>query len=337
VVALRTERRVFLWRVVPRVSPIDATASVNFLEIADILENEFKSGNARAYLSSSAGILEDNDPARDEKHQLYIAAVKRDATRNTITLLINRGDPNIVSPAFIDSNGSKVRVINPTPTESVGYSAHLVISLAGDVGGHRAVFEQMPRVSSTLVSSALERIISRSVASNPKYVFEASIKKGKKIFKTTKPYRPSLTINRIPSERLTEDLQQGELSRITLTRQREFYTGPGSRDIITKQEEKIVIGMRRAEPSKVSEIIRSIIQHAKSKTYSSIQFHLEKLPGNATNNPTIAIDDHDALEQLYVRAQRLVNFPIFLEACYSSICLDIENKMIDIITTHAHW
>lgn len=336
-VALKTERRVFLWRVTPRAVPREAPNEVSIAEIVEILENAWAAGTARVYLSSSAAILADDDPTRDEKHQLYIAEIRRVPERNTITFLVNRGDPNIVSPAFIDSQDSAVRVVQPTPTESVGYSAHLVMSLEADGHGHRACFEQMPRVSSSLVGSALDSIISRAVAGNPKYLFETLKRRGKRIERTARPYRPIFEIQRIPSERLRDDLQHGELSGVTLTRQREFYTGVGSRDLITKQEEKIVLKLRHADPVRVSDVVRNIIQQAKTDTYSTITFHLEKLPGNATNSPTIALDDQDALEHLYVRATRLTNFPGFLEACYSNICSDIERKMLDIVANPTHW
>jgi hypothetical protein len=252
-------------------------------------------------------------------------------------MLINRGDPHVVSPAFIDSKDSGVRVVQPNPTESPGYSAHLVLLLGNDPQGNRACFEQMPRVSSSLVGNAIDRIVSRAVAGNRAYTYPVQLRNGKRIEKTLRAYGPTLGIHRVPSEKLLDDLTVGELSAVTLTRQREFYTGVGSKELITKQEEKIVLRMKKAEPERISALVRNIIQEARSNTYSAVTFHLEKLPGNTTNNPTIALDDQDALEHLYVRATRLTNFPQFLEACYAKICGDIEGKLLDIIENPVHW
>ena len=107
-VALRSERRVFLWRIHPRPVPLDSKKTVTFDECLKILETAFKAGTARAYLGVS-GILDDNSADRDEKNQIYIAQITRNVNRKTVTLLINRGDPNVVSPAFINFDFSSAR------------------------------------------------------------------------------------------------------------------------------------------------------------------------------------------------------------------------------------
>jgi len=46
---------------------------------------------------------------------------------------------------------------------------------------------------------------------------------------------------------------------------------------------------------------------------------------------------HNALEELYVRAQRLVGFKQVLEACYPDICDEIEAKMISVVHGSHGW
>jgi hypothetical protein len=120
-VALRSERRVFLWRVTPRPVPIDAKKDVTLEEILKFLEAAFAAkpeSTARAYLSDTGRILDDDDAKPDEKNQIYIAAIKRDPAKKTITFLVNRGDPNAAYPAFIDSETHSVWVEAPKPKES---------------------------------------------------------------------------------------------------------------------------------------------------------------------------------------------------------------------------
>jgi hypothetical protein len=336
-VALKTERRVFLWKLTPHSMPREAGKVVTLNEIVMILEAELAAGKARVYLSSSASILEDGSPEADEKHQLYIAQIKRNADSETVTILINRGDPNAVSPAFIDFTNSAVNIVQPKVGEAPGWSAHLVIAMKEDKGAYRACFEQMPRVSSSLVASAVEKIIIRAIQNSRRYTYETWILHRRNREKVMRPYRPVLGIQRIPSEKLQDDLAHGELTGVTITKRGEYYTGVGSKALVTKQEQKIVIHLKSAEPQTVADVVRGIVQKAKDDKYSAITFHIENLPGGATNSPTINLDDHDALEHLYVRAQRLTNFPIFLEACYSQICADIEFKMIDLINLADGW
>ena len=67
--------------------------------------------------------MDDGDTEADEKHQIYIADIKRNDEHKTVTLLINRGDPNAVSPAFIDSSNSEVRIVQQSATEAPGWYA----------------------------------------------------------------------------------------------------------------------------------------------------------------------------------------------------------------------
>lgn len=58
-VALRTERRVFLWRIYPRPVPIDSKKEVTLEECLKIIEAAFVSGTASAYrLSDFDSVLE---------------------------------------------------------------------------------------------------------------------------------------------------------------------------------------------------------------------------------------------------------------------------------------
>lgn len=65
-VALKTERRVFLWRISPAVSPSGVDRTATIAEIVAILEAQKAAGSARVYISSGR-LLEDDDPDRDEK------------------------------------------------------------------------------------------------------------------------------------------------------------------------------------------------------------------------------------------------------------------------------
>ena len=94
---------------------------------------------------------------------------------------------------------------------------------------------------------------------------------------------------------------------------------------------------RPADKSKVKALVEAIVSKAKDESFEAITFNLEKLPGNATNSPTLALDHHDALDQLYVRAQRLEGFPTDLDGCYENICDEIEQKMITIVKSAKGW
>lgn len=336
-VALRNERRVFLWHLFPQPAPAEAKKTVTLDEIVKILEQEHTAGRARVYLSEGGNrFLETDDENRNEKNQLYIAQIRRGAVTRTVTILFNRGDPNAVSTAYLNTEKNTVRVDPPTEDEVPGWSAHLVISTVAHKGRHKACFEKMPRVSSNLVMNALDRFVGQAVAGSSKYRYEVNVKTKGKIGTRQKPYRPTLDVQRVPSEKLVDDLEQGELSGVTITKKTNFYSGVGRGDLIKYQEQKITIKTAPAEPETVKEFLGGFLERAKSQGYTSVTFHLEKLPKGQTNNPTITLDDHDALEQLYCRAQVMDGFKEFLEALYPAICDAIEAKMISVVNSR-NW
>src|SRR5690349_18625764 len=101
-VALKSERRVYMWRVVARATPQEADKVVTVAEIIGILKDAYTAGEAQIYLSDEGRVLPLDAPESDQdpKNRVYIADVAEDS--NVITMLINRGDPYVADTAFID-------------------------------------------------------------------------------------------------------------------------------------------------------------------------------------------------------------------------------------------
>jgi hypothetical protein len=331
-----------MWRVTPRTIPGNTPKVATLDEIIQILEAAYAAKTARCYLSSGGRLLDESKgDVLNEKNQIYIAEIKRDKANNTVTLLVNRGDPFAAAPAFIDPADKSVEIVHPKENQTPGWSSHLVISLKAEPKGHRACFEKMSHVSSHLVLLAIDEIVSRMVSADPEYTYEKKTTKGrgkgKKETVELKHYRPALTTDRVPSEKLQQDLEDGELNGVTLTKSTISYSGPGAKELVTQQEEKIILRTKAADKTVAAAFVRGVANHFKKQGYTGITFHLDKLPGGLTNNPTIPLDDHDALEQLYVRAQILNGFDELLEACYPQICAAIEKQMIDKVINAHEW
>lgn len=335
-VASPSERRIFLWHLAAEPKPNEAIgkASVTLEDIVGILEGEFTADRARVFLATdSSRIVEEDDDKADPKNQLYIADIRRNAETKTVTILLNRGDPNTVSPGFIHLKAGSVRTEHPREPETPGWSAHLVLSLDTVAGRHRACFEQMPKVSSSLVEAALERMLERAVETNPTFTYEVMVKRGGKSQIERRKFRPAINTARVPSENLIDDLERGNLRGVTLTKRKKYYSGPGESSLIRFQEEKIVIHTKPADKDKVVEALEDIIKQAKEDGYEKVSFDVDKLPGNQTSKPTLSLDDRDALEQLYVRAHRITGFSTPLVQCYSEICDEIADRMTALVSS----
>jgi hypothetical protein len=335
--ASKNERKVFLWRIKPRTKPKEAALPVTLSEILGILETEFNNKRARAFVSGAGQILGYENPLRDPKNQIYVADIKSDPNSKTVTFLFSRGDPTATNPAFLKADGATVRNVEPESDEALGYSAHLVVSLDETKKSHRACFEKMPSVSTSIVLSALDTIIARAVQGNDQYTYKKKIKisKGKKkaaeYKEETRPYFPSIDIERVPSENLLNDIENGVLSEIRLTKKFDFYSGPGADDRVTRQEQIVKISVSGGTVDQIKNFVSGVIDRAKSEKFETITFGLEKLPGDQTNHPTIPLDQSDAMEVLYVRAQRISEFGIELESCYSSVCDIIQKRMVEVL------
>lgn len=340
-VASVSERRVHMWHVRPMMWPTEAQQhiSVSLDDIVGLLEAEWSAKRARVFLAKGGSkIIDESDAAADPKNQLYIADIARNATTKTVTILINRGDPDTAPTAFLNIPAASVRTPKAGAPETPGWSAHLVVSLTADgAGRHRAAFEQMQRVSSSLVEMALSRMLERAVEGNPAFTYSVAVKKGGKARMVQQKGRPYLDAARVPSENLKDDLDQGSLSSVTLTRRKRYYAGVGASDVIRYEEEKIVIHTAPVAKAKVISTLEDVIKQAKDDGFEKVSFKLDKLPGNATNNPTIDLSVQDALEHLYVRAVRLDNFVAPLDGCYAKTCVEIEQKMIDVVNDQNRW
>lgn len=337
-VALKTERRVYMWHSGPRPLPREAPVTVTLKEIVTILKTAFDAQQAELYLSEDGRVLPAEAPAtsKDPKNRVYIADFDED--NNFVTMLINRGDPTVADTAFIDAITHDVRTIPPGKNESQGWSAHLVISKIANNDIHRACFERMPHATSWFVEMLFRRILETHATNNAEYVFVKSMRKGGKIVHENHNYRPYLSIKKVPSEQLKEDIKQGELSSIVLIDSKAKFTGPDSPDVIKSVERKLVIKPNKAvAQAKVLQYFQKLIPWAKAQKFDTIQVKLTDLPGGATASPRFLIEQGDATETLYVRTQRLLNFGEMLASCYAKIMPEIKAKMVTLIKDNEKW
>jgi hypothetical protein len=336
--SIKVERRAFLWRVSTRTLPDAANKPTSLDEIVSILEGEFSAGNARVYLQGDGTLLDEGVTPPNLKNQLYIADIKRDGAQGTISILFNRGDPGWVDPALLDPVANEVRVERPTAMEAPGWSAHLVIADKATDGFHRACYEQMTRMPTSLVLAVMDRIVERSLDGNPHYKFEV-VKKDKKTKKPTiehRPYRPVLVVSRSPSENLEQDLLDGRLSGVTLTREMPVDAGIGVDAQVKKVEQQLLITLAKLDANEAQQYLSKLIPQVKDD-YSSIQVHIVDLPGGQSSNPTVPLEKEAAMEELYVRAKRLVDFGVLLEQCYETVCDPIKEKMVELIDDDSNW
>lgn len=338
-VALKTERRVYMWHVAPRPVPVEAPKIVTLEEIIDIIKDSHTKQQADIFLSPEGRVLKDDAPEsqRDPANRIYIADI--DDREDFITILINRGDPSVTDAAYIHVISKSVRTVVPEPNESPGSSAHLIIKKEVDriEGKYRACFERMPHVSSTHVESLLAAILTRYAIESPKYFYYKRSRRNNKYVTEYKQYIPSLEIRKVPSDQIKHDIDRGELSSIVLIESRSEFAGPDAPGIVKSAQKRLIIKPKKAEKYKILSFIQALTPWAVKEGFNEIKVNMRSLPGNITASPRFELDQEDATETLYVRSQRLTQFSTMLEGCYGSICEQIQREMISLLNDIDKW
>ncbi|MET4594677.1 MULTISPECIES: hypothetical protein [unclassified Sphingomonas] len=336
-VALRSERRVYLWYMTPHCMPSEAGKSVNLGQIFAILQKAFNSGKAFTYLDSDGNIVPESTTA-DVKKCIFIADLKTNSDGSVCTLLINRGDPDVAHPSFINPIARSVEHVSPRSDQVQGWSAHMTIRMTADAKGrHRACFERMTGVSSTLVQRYLDALIDAATDGDSNYLYKKPLKRGKKVIVEERPYKLRLGINKTPSESLTRDLQNGFLSSITLVRSDALYSGPGTPDVLRSVSEKLTIRTKKVSRNSAVDYIKDVTAWGKNNNYDEVQLKIENLPGDTSAQPRFSLDKADAMDTLYTRSRPLTGFTGLLETCYEEISPEIQGKMINELRNETLW
>jgi hypothetical protein len=336
-VALKTERQVFLWHIAPRAIPSDGPPDVKLSDIFTILDAAIANNTAFAYLRPDGGIAGDSDP-KDSKNCIFIAQMTTTPDGYARTLLLNRGDPDAANPSFLNPVKNTVQHVPPGKDQVQGWSAHMTIAIKpGTDGRHRACFERMTNVSATLAQRYIEALIDQATEGDPKYTYKKTVKKGKKFVEEVRAYKLRLGVNKVPSEKILDDIKNSELSGIKLIRKNAIYDGVASPSIVKDITETLKISMNDVDKNTLQNYIKNVQIWGKNKGYDEIQFEVTNLPGGGSASPRFSLEIADAMDTLYSRSQRITGFGKFLETCYADIDPEISSKMLGLMKDEAHW
>jgi hypothetical protein len=100
-VALKTERRVYLWHMSPQAIPKESAKKVTFAEIFQMLNDAFNKGTAFTYLDSDGNIIAPSKTT-DVKKCIFIADIQVSKSKNNCAILFIRGNPDVAHPSFIN-------------------------------------------------------------------------------------------------------------------------------------------------------------------------------------------------------------------------------------------
>jgi hypothetical protein len=334
-VALKSERMIYLWRMSPHASPKEAPVDVKFEQIFEILKATYENKEAFAHVDAKGKVAPSHEAA---ENCIFIADIQKSRDGKTCSLLINRGDPDVAHPSFINPKAQTVTHVPPGRGEVQGWSAHMVIRTAADgMKGHRAAFERMQNVSSTLVQRYIDALVDKATEGKSEFTYKKPIKKGKKTEIEIRSYKLRLSINKVPSDDLVADVKKGRLSAIKLIRTKPEYSGPGDPTIVSSISEVLRIGTKNVDENSALDYIKKIRDWGKENEYDEVQFSITELPGGSTAHPRFEIEKLDAMDTIYSRSHRITGFSGLLETCYQEIDAEIAGKMIAELSNESLW
>lgn len=336
-VALSSERQIFMWHLWPHPVPQDAPVAVTVPNLIEKITAEFQAGRAFLYIDQDNRIVTETE-ATNPKNCIFIADIQELPNLDCWAILITRGDPDAAHPSFINPVKLTVKSVKPNEDEVQGWSAHMVIRRTSEKHGrHRACFEKMPGVSSSLVNAFFERLIDIATATDPDLDYERPIRKGKKTEMADRRCKMRLGINKVPSQTLKRDMEQGVLSQVVLTREVESFQGPGDPSRIKSVKEELVIRPKAVGASTAYSWAQQIAKWGKAQNYREVQFRIDRLPGDTSTSPRFDLEKADAMDTLYSRSKRLVGFRSTLQTCYQAIFPEIYQMMAQELHDEKAW
>ncbi|NKJ02789.1 hypothetical protein [Novosphingobium sp. SG707] len=309
---------------------------MSLTEVLEILEGAFQNGNAFVHLDQDGRVCSPDEDG-DIKNCIYIADLSYSAEGRYCYLLLNRGDPDVVHPSFINPIARTVTVVPPGEDEVQGWSAHLVIDMNERHGKHRACFEKMQNVSTTLVQRYFDALLKKAADDNPEYQFEKMVIQRGQDVEVVRSYRPALTINRVPSSSLKKDIERGFLSAINLIREVEEYNGPGDPSTFRSIEQKLTIRPAHMSGDRAKDFIRQVSDWGREQNFSAVQFEIKGLEGGTSAHPKFELEQADAMETLYSRTKLIDDFNDLLQSCYSSMNMEIVERIVREIGNEGNW
>lgn len=348
--ALKYERDVLLLKLKALTVPKTIPAECPILPIQDLLkiiEKAYDSGehyavfDPKAHLPSPghivlktrAGVI--SEPI--SKNIVYMSDFQKSPDGRTFRILFKRGDPDIANPSFTDIENNTSRTVNPKDGETVAQSAHLIISLENShksISGYRACLEQITGISRSLIFPYLNGIVDHYTKTDPRFSYQTGPKKKRE----TRRYRPSFDCKTSPSTSLKNDIEKGYLSSIEFINTKADHLGADADPTLKSVTNRVHFRFKPISNSEMADKkIRLYKDKARKEGFDYIRVSVRDNDKEKYVSSRFKIEEGDALDKLFSRAEMLTDFEDELKACYDSIHTELADAMIGIIKNNTKW
>ncbi len=213
--------------------------------------------------------------------------------------------------------------------------SHFIVSLKNEhksVEGYRAVLEQISGLSRSLIMPYLNGLIDEHTKGDVRFNYQMANKE-------TAIYRPSIGYLANPSASLKKDLKEGYLSSIELIdRKVDGEDGPDADARIKQVSRKLKYHLQPVtDVSMVKKLLTKLSLKAKDEGYDYLSVRVRNSDTGKYIPSRFKIEEGDAIDKLYNRAETLTGFTVDLESCYDSLHDVLTVRMIQTLNDDSKW
>lgn len=345
---LKRERDVLLLKLKANTTPknIPATSIILPIEqLLEIIEAAYKSGKHYSVFKSKDRLpapgrmklktLQELQNIQITNNVVYISDFHKSDDNAEYKILIKRGNPDIANPSFTHIEKNTTRSVSPEKGETNGQSAHLIISLKPghkSVEGYRAVFEHVSGLSRSLILPYLNGLIDENTKGDPRFSYQLKNK-------NTQIYRPAIGHLTNPSASLKKDLKNGYLSSIELIdRKVEGGAGPDDDANIKLVSKKVTYHLKPVnDEAMVEKLIHKVREHGKARGYDYLSVRIRNTNSEKYIASRFQIEEGEAMDKLYSRAETLTGFTSDLKSCYDALHGELCDQMTGTLNKSSNW
>lgn len=257
---------------------------------------------------------------------IRVLDVEYKKNEKVIVLLLQYADTNVTDPAFSELETGKLRVEPKLAGEGIAVSAHVVINLAPHDSlkqCYRFLLEEVPGLG----RSTLSPFIKSELKEISKNLFEF---KDKDDNSKTKKYLPSAEILGTPTQKLTEELEDGcilqGIELVQFTHSKPLIDEEG---FYTESSRHIKLVPHKSGVESVVDAIKKAWVYAKSEKFNNVKLKY-KHPKGKQKTATMGSDISDIANVLVVKSE-LVSSEEVLAQCSENIVRSIADKMVGLL------
>ncbi|WP_157089362.1 hypothetical protein [Oceanibaculum pacificum] len=271
-------------------------------------------------------------PIRADSATMLIGDIHINATQKFITLLVRLSDKTAPNSVTSDPTAGIFNVHAKGPNQGADFACHVLISTAQEQGFpnvYTCAIERVAGVASSLVQRLLSKLLSFEFKDDPKSFLYPHPAGGLTRQGSPRTARccPHIELRGRPSDTLIDDINNGQITGISLVRAEAVAPVAGAAYLTKKETELRLQVDKNNLPIKLWQSLRAAFKlNAENYGVARVSY---KIPGK-NRSVTVEIDARtgNPLEEMYVKSFDVTNISPFLDHSAMQIVVHFRDMAI---------